>query len=277
MVSVADGFGIDLSSAARPALTKANFKLVYDKSYPIGTQDLAPIINEVEGAQSRRLRRLQLSAGYAGADRAGAHRRLQSESVLHRRRHRLPALSRSKFGKNTEGVMGIGGWSGDSPAIKDYLARHKASAANGAEPDRWASPVDLCQPADAAAGDRTRRQDRPRRRHQGSADRHVRYRDRQGQAREQHADAHIWWVGQWQDGEFYGIAPAGNEGARTAIVPKPAWSGAVTSRADAAGPVMTNAISDRPDARRHVCAHRHGAHAPVRRRAHHEPRPTASS
>ena len=32
-----------------------------------------------------------------------------------------------------------------------------------------------------------------------------------------------WWVGQWQDGEFYGIAPAGNEGARKAIVPKPAW------------------------------------------------------
>ena len=29
----------------------------------------------------------------------------------------------------------------DSPAIKDYLARHKASAANGAEPDRWASAV----------------------------------------------------------------------------------------------------------------------------------------
>ena len=50
-------------------------------------------------------------------------------------------LYRAKFGKNTEGVMGIGGWSGDSPAIKDYLARHKASAANGAEPDRWASAV----------------------------------------------------------------------------------------------------------------------------------------
>ena len=26
-----------------------------------------------------------------------------------------------------------------------------------------------------------------------------------------------------RDGEFYGIAPAKNEGARTAIVPKPAW------------------------------------------------------
>ena len=29
------------------------------------------------------------------------------------------------------GVMGIGGWNGDSPAIKDYLARHKAASANG--------------------------------------------------------------------------------------------------------------------------------------------------
>jgi branched-chain amino acid transport system substrate-binding protein len=32
MVSVADGFGIDLSGAARPAITKANFKLAYDKT-----------------------------------------------------------------------------------------------------------------------------------------------------------------------------------------------------------------------------------------------------
>ena len=32
-----------------------------------------------------------------------------------------------------------------------------------------------------------------------------------------------WWVGQWQDGEFYGVGPAGNEGARAAVVPKPAW------------------------------------------------------
>jgi branched-chain amino acid transport system substrate-binding protein len=71
-------------------------------------------------------------------------------------------LYRQKFGKNTEGVMGIGGWSGDSPAIKDYLARHKASAANGAEPDRWASSVTYAS-LQMLAGDRTRRQDRPRR------------------------------------------------------------------------------------------------------------------
>ena len=32
-----------------------------------------------------------------------------------------------------------------------------------------------------------------------------------------------WWVGQWQGGEFYGVGPATNEGARAPIIPKPAW------------------------------------------------------
>lgn len=50
MVSVADQFGIELSKAARPALDKAGFKLVYDKSYPVTTQDFAPIINEAKAA-----------------------------------------------------------------------------------------------------------------------------------------------------------------------------------------------------------------------------------
>ncbi|MDP1864720.1 MAG: ABC transporter substrate-binding protein, partial [Bradyrhizobium sp.] len=48
MVSVADGFGIDLSAAARPALAKANFKLAYAKTYPVGTQDLSPMVNEAK-------------------------------------------------------------------------------------------------------------------------------------------------------------------------------------------------------------------------------------
>ena len=131
-------------------------------------------------------------------------------------------LYRQKFGKNTEGVMGIGGWSGDSPAIKDYLARHKASAANGAEPDRWASAVtyaslQMLQQAIERVG---------------KIDRAAVIKDLQtgsfdtviGKVKlENNMPTRYWWVGQWQDGEFYGIAPAGNEGARTAIVPKPAW------------------------------------------------------
>ena len=42
MVSIADGFGIELATAARAAFQKAGFKLAYAKTYPVGTQDLAP-------------------------------------------------------------------------------------------------------------------------------------------------------------------------------------------------------------------------------------------
>ena len=50
MVSVSDQFGIEQSTAARAGLKKAGFDLVYDKSYPIGTQDLQPLVKEAQAA-----------------------------------------------------------------------------------------------------------------------------------------------------------------------------------------------------------------------------------
>jgi len=32
-----------------------------------------------------------------------------------------------------------------------------------------------------------------------------------------------WWVGQWQNGEFHGIAPATLPGSQQIMFPKPAW------------------------------------------------------
>lgn len=221
MTSIADGFGIDLSAAARPALTAAKFKLVYDKTYPIGTQDLGPIVNEAKGlnpdvfiafsyppdtlaiTEQSRIAGFNPKVFYTGVGTA------------------FP-LFRQKFGANAEGVMGIGGWSGDSPAIKDYLARHKAAAANGAEPDRWASAVtyaslQMLQQAIERVG---------------KIDRAAVIQDLQtgtfdtviGKIKlENNMPTKYWWVGQWQGGEFYGIGPAANEGARSAVVPKPAW------------------------------------------------------
>lgn len=220
MVSIADGFGIDLSTAARPALTKAKFKLAYDKSYPIGTQDLAPIINDVKAAnpdvfiafsyppdtlaltEQSRIAGFNPKVFYTGVGTA------------------FPLFSQ-KFGKNTEGVMGIGGWSGDSTAIKDYLARHKA-ARGGAEPDRWASPVtyaslQMLQQAIEKVG-KVDRAAVIKELQTGTFDTVI------GKVKfENNLPTRYWWVGQWQGGEFYGVAPAANEGARAAIVPKPAW------------------------------------------------------
>lgn len=44
MVNVADAFGIELAETARPIFKKDGFDIVYDKSYPLGTQDLSPIV-----------------------------------------------------------------------------------------------------------------------------------------------------------------------------------------------------------------------------------------
>ena len=47
MISVVDAFGIDLAAAARRAFSEYGFNLVYDRTYPVGTQDFSSILAEV--------------------------------------------------------------------------------------------------------------------------------------------------------------------------------------------------------------------------------------
>lgn len=221
MASIADGFGIDLSGAARPALTKANFKLAYDKTYPVGTQDLSPIINEVKALNPD----VFIAFSYP-PDTLGITEQSRiagfNPKVFYTGVGTAFPLFKQKFGANAEGVMGIGGWSGDSPAIKDYLARHKASAANGAEPDRWASAVTYASlQMLQQAIERVGTLDRPaviKDLQTGTFDTVI------GKVKlENNMPTQYWWVGQWQGGDFYGVGPSTNDGARPAILPKPEW------------------------------------------------------
>jgi len=50
VVNVADDFGIELANAGRPLFKDAGFEIVYDKSYPLGTQDLAPVVKAAKAA-----------------------------------------------------------------------------------------------------------------------------------------------------------------------------------------------------------------------------------
>jgi len=51
MVNVADAFGIELATAARPLFADAGFEIVYDTSYPLGTQDLSPVVKGAKASQ----------------------------------------------------------------------------------------------------------------------------------------------------------------------------------------------------------------------------------
>jgi branched-chain amino acid transport system substrate-binding protein len=50
MVNVADDFGIECSNISKKLLSTVGFDIVYDKSYPLGTQDYSPIIKAAKAA-----------------------------------------------------------------------------------------------------------------------------------------------------------------------------------------------------------------------------------
>ena len=50
VVNVGDDFGIELANAGRPIFKEAGFGVVYDKSYPLGTQDYAPVVKAAKAA-----------------------------------------------------------------------------------------------------------------------------------------------------------------------------------------------------------------------------------
>ena len=186
----------------------------------MGAQDLGPIVNEAKAANPDAFIAFSYPPDTLGlteqARIAGFNPKIFYTGV-----GTAFPLFKNKFGANAEGVIGIGGWDGDSPAIKDYLARHKASA-NGTEPDRWASAVTYASlQMLQQAIERVGKIDRAaviKELQTGAFDTVI------GTVKfENNLPTRYWWVGQWQNGEFYGVAPAGNANARAAVVPKPAW------------------------------------------------------
>jgi branched-chain amino acid transport system substrate-binding protein len=219
MVSIADQFGIELSAAGREAFKKHGFTLTYDKTYPMGAQDLQPLMKDAIASnpdafvafsyppdtialtEQAQLLKFNPKIFYVGVGTA------------------FP-LYKGKFGASSDGVMGIGGWNADSPELKDYLVRHKA--ATGKEPDRWASSItyaslQVLQQAIEKAGKLDRAAVAAEIR-SGTFDTIIgKVKLKDGLLQE------VWSVGQWQNGEFYALAPTSLPGARAPVVPKAPW------------------------------------------------------
>lgn len=219
MVSVADGFGIDLVNAARPALQRAGFRAAYDRTYPVGTQDMAPLLGEAARASPDAF----IAFSYPPDTLAITEQARVSgfnPKVFYTGVGTSFPLFRDRFGANAEGIMGIGGWPAESPQVQDYMRRHRELV--GREPDRWASPVvysslQVLQQAIERVG-RVDRAAIIREIQTGTFDTILGPLKLEGNVRREQ-----WVVGQWQGGEFYGIAPGSMAGARQPILPKPAW------------------------------------------------------
>ena len=92
MISVADGFGIDLVKAARPALKAKGFELAYDATYPLGTSDFAAIVNDAKNSGADSFVAFSYPPGTFGVTKQAQVAGFNPQSVLHGRRRCFPCV-----------------------------------------------------------------------------------------------------------------------------------------------------------------------------------------
>ncbi len=220
MLSVADEFGTELAKAARGVLRKSDFELVYDRSYPVDDlQDMRPIMAEVKQLNPD----VFVAFSYPPDTMAiteQARALSFNPKVFYTAVGTAFPMYKQRFGADVEGVMGIGGWNPDAPGSRDYVKRHVAIT--GQEPDGWASPItyaslQMLQEAIERVG---------------KIDRAAVIKELQtgtfqtivGPIKlKDNLYTDTWYLGQWQNGEYYGISPATLPGAKRVMFPKPPW------------------------------------------------------
>lgn len=136
MVNVADAFGIELADAARPIFADAGFEIVYDKSYPLGTADLSPIVKGAKASEPDAF----VAFSYP-PDTFALTEQASIENLDVKAFYAAVATAfdqyRQKFGDTIEGVLGTGGINPDTEAMTAY--RDAFRELHGQEADYWAS------------------------------------------------------------------------------------------------------------------------------------------
>ncbi len=218
MVNVGDAFGIELANAARPIFKQAGFDIVYDKSYPLGSPDLSPVIRGAKGANPDAFVAWSYPPDTFGLTAQAKVQGLDVKAFYTAVATAFPAFG-GKFGKSAEGILGAGGIDPDTPEMKAYFAAHKK--ATGKTPDYWASGMvyatfQILESAIEAVGSTDRK----------AVTEHIKNNtfntvigpiNFKNQNNEK-----FWTVGQWQGGKFYGVSSTGRPGAK-AVNLKSGW------------------------------------------------------
>ena len=136
VVNVADDFGIELANAGRPIFKSAGFDIVYDKSYPLGTQDLAPVMKAAKAANPDAFVAWSYPPDTFGLAEQAKIEGLNVKAYYSAVATAFPGFY-GKFGAAAENVLGAGGIK-DSPEIRAYYKAHKE--VTGVDADYWGSP-----------------------------------------------------------------------------------------------------------------------------------------
>jgi branched-chain amino acid transport system substrate-binding protein len=218
MVNIADAFGIELANAARPNFKKAGLEIVYDKSYPLGTQDLSPVINAAKAARPDAFVAWSYPPDTFALVEQAKIQGLDTKVFYTAVATAFPAFG-GKFGKSTEGILGAGGINPDAPEMQAYLKAHQEVTGKAA--DFWASPIvyatlQVLERAIEGVGSTDRKAviEYIKNNTFDTVMGPIRYKNQNNEQ--------FWTVGQWQGGKYYGVASTGRAGAKP-VIDKAAW------------------------------------------------------
>ncbi|RVT52359.1 amino acid ABC transporter substrate-binding protein [Rubrivivax albus] len=210
MVNVADAFGIELAEAARPIFKQHGLELVFDKSYPLGTQDLAPVMKGAKAANPDAFVAWSYPPDTFALAELAKIEGLNVKAYYSAVATCFPAFG-AKYGKSAEHVLGAGGINPDAPEMKGYFETHKKIT--GVDADYWAGPVTyaslqvLEQAIEGTGGvDKAAVTDYIKKNSFKTVLGDWTFKNQ--------IIENYWTVGQWQGGKFVGVASTGKPGER---------------------------------------------------------------
>jgi len=219
MVNVADAFGIELADIAREKLPEAGFKIVYDKSYPLGTPDLSPVMKGAKDAGADSFVAWSYPPDTFALAEQAIIEDLDAKVYYSAVATSFPSFSKA-YGDKINNVLGAGGTNVDDSKIAEYRAAHEELT--GKVADYWASAntyasLQILQQAIEGA-DTTDKETVTQYIKDNTFDTVM------GTLKFENNVSHTFWsVGQWQDGVFRGVKGSNVEGA-VEVRLKKGWS-----------------------------------------------------
>jgi branched-chain amino acid transport system substrate-binding protein len=210
MVNVADEFGIELADAARPIFKKHGLDIVYDKSYPLGTQDVSPIVKGAKAANPDAFVAWSYPPDTFAITEQAKIEGIGTKVFYTAVGTPFPGYV-GKFGKSVENSLGAGGVNLDDPLMQKFYADH--TRITGKDADYWAGPVtyaslQVLEQAIEGVG-------APDRKAVTDYIKKNSFKTVMGDwTFKNQVIENFWTVGQWQGGKFVGVASTGKPGEK---------------------------------------------------------------
>lgn len=209
MVNVADAFGIELADRARELFAEEGFEIVYDKSYPLGTPDLSPVMKGAKESGAKAFVAWSYPPDSFGLAEHAIIENLDVKVYYSAVATSFPAFSKA-YGSKINNVLGAGGTNVDDPKIAEYRKAHEEIT--GSVPDYWASAntyaaLQILEQAIVGAGTLDKE----------TVTQYIKdntFDTVMGDLSFKNNFSNTFWsVGQWQDGVFRGVKGSNVDGA----------------------------------------------------------------